>query len=88
MDDGEYEFFYPVLTGADHCGGCKACRQACPVHAINIEVTGATVDREACLKVNKKQGGECFECLLACRYNVLTMKKFRKGKEGTILRVD
>ncbi|MHA1794241.1 MAG: 4Fe-4S binding protein [Promethearchaeota archaeon] len=84
----EYIFFSPIMVEPEKCGSCRACKAACPVHAIDIKVTGATVDREACLKVVQSQDGECFECLLVCRYNVLKLVKFKKTSSGDIERLE
>ena len=83
-DDDDTVFYSPVLRIPDHCGGCRACTHACPAHAIKISVTGAEVDREACLGVIEKSGEDCFDCLLACRHNVLKLEKFRKKSDGSI----
>ncbi|MHA1368379.1 MAG: 4Fe-4S binding protein [Promethearchaeota archaeon] len=87
-NEDEYIFYSPVMVNVDHCGGCKACKHACPAHAIEIEVTGAVVDREACLGIVREQGGDCFDCVLACRYNVISLKKFLRTKEGRFIQID
>lgn len=82
-------FFSPVLDAGltEICGKCNACRHACPVHAIDVQVSGITVDRAACHAEIVRQGGECFDCLLACKHNVLVLRKFAVQAGGTIARV-
>jgi Fe-S-cluster-containing hydrogenase component 2 len=67
------------------CGHCEACKQVCPVHAISTTGLGATVDREACMNVVIKKGGECFECLLACRRSILSVVPFTRADNGEIV---
>ncbi len=65
------------------CGKCNACRHACPVHAITVTVTGVQVDRDACFDVITRRGGECFDCMLACKHNILKLRCFERGDSGT-----
>ena len=80
-------FFSPVLAEGmlETCGKCNACRHACPVHAISVDTAGAAVDREACARNVLKNNGECFDCLLACKYVVLSLRRFKKLVDGTIV---
>lgn len=90
MKDGN-EFFSPVMKKGEEgtCGKCKACRQACPVKAVDITVTGANIDRVACMAHVKENDNECFDCLLACKYNVLVLRKFKfEPEENTIIQID
>ena len=64
------------------CAHCEACKYVCPAHAISTTMLGATVDREACMNVVKEKGGECFECLLACRRSMLSMVRFTCTDDG------
>jgi len=83
----DFTFFSPVLSEGmlETCGKCNACRHACPVHAISVETTGATVDREACARNVSKHGGECFDCLLACKHAVLSLRRFKRLANGMVI---
>lgn len=74
------------MIAPDKCGNCKACKHACPGHYIDITVTGATVDRESCFKLVQERDGECFECLLACKHNILKLEKFTRLPSGNIVK--
>jgi heterodisulfide reductase subunit A-like polyferredoxin len=82
----EFAFFSPVLAEGmiETCGKCNACRHACPVHAISVDTAGAAVDREACARNVLKNNGECFDCLLACKYVVLSLRRFKRRADGSI----
>ena len=89
MDQDKTRFFSPVLdAGAtETCGKCNACRHACRVHAIAVQVSGLEVDRAACFGEITRQGGECFDCLLACKHNVLVMRRFVMNEDGSFARL-
>ncbi|MEX2719557.1 MAG: hypothetical protein Q6370_025025 [Candidatus Sigynarchaeota archaeon] len=86
VETPELVFFSPVLSEnmLETCGKCNACRHACPVHAISVDTTGATVDREACARNGSTHGGECFDCLLACKHVVLSLRRFKRFTNGRI----
>ncbi|MBN2151548.1 MAG: hypothetical protein JW839_08885 [Candidatus Lokiarchaeota archaeon] len=86
-ETSEFVFFSPVLSeGAlETCGKCNACRHACPVHAISVGTSGAAVDRAACARHVRKSGGECFDCLLACKNAILSLRRFRRLASGEIV---
>ncbi len=86
-EDPELVFLSPVLSEGmlDTCGKCNACRHACPVHAISVDTTGSTVDREACARHAWRSGGECFDCLLACKHAVLSLRRFKRLANGVII---
>ena len=79
-------FFSPVVRegGDEACGRCNACGQACRARALVVSDDGTTVDRAACGAASRKAGEDCFDCLLACRKGVLTLRKFTYTEDGTI----
>nr|MDO8110326.1 hypothetical protein [Candidatus Sigynarchaeota archaeon] len=85
--DHDRVFFSPVLQPAniEACSICNACKHACPVHAISISTTGAEVDRVACMNSTEKNKGGCFDCLLACKYGILSLRRFKRRIDGNIV---
>ncbi len=86
-DSPEFVFFSPVISEGmlETCGRCNACRQACPVHAISVDAAGAAVDRDACARNVLKNNGECFDCLLACKHVVLSLRRFKQRADGLVV---
>ncbi|MEX2727581.1 MAG: hypothetical protein Q6353_010030, partial [Candidatus Sigynarchaeum springense] len=66
--------------GVSGAGG----RPGAPVHAICVAPPGAPLDREACARNVSTHGGECFDCLLACKHVVLSLRRFKRFTNGRI----
>jgi heterodisulfide reductase subunit A-like polyferredoxin len=82
----EFVFFSPVLAEGmlETCGPCNACRHACPANAISVDTAGAVVDRQACALHVRASGGKCFDCLLACKHVVLSLRRFKRRADGSV----